>query len=126
LARALLLELLDGGHRLVLSASILEEVERVLHYPRLTKRFGLTENEIIEFVTFLAASAEIVGTSDTIPTPIRDPGDVHVLQTAVNGRVDFLCTLDEHFKDARVIQFCSSRGITVVSDLNLLRLIRQK
>jgi len=47
-ARALLLELLDYGHRLIFSTSILEEVERVLHYPRLIKRFALTEVEITQ------------------------------------------------------------------------------
>ncbi len=49
-ARALLLELLDGGHALVLSGRVLDEVERVLHYPRLLRRFALTETEITGFV----------------------------------------------------------------------------
>jgi putative PIN family toxin of toxin-antitoxin system len=124
-ARALLLELLDRGHRLVLSASILEEVERVLHYPRLFKRFGLTEAEITQFVGFLAATAEIVEVDETLTAPIRDPKDVHILQTAIGGKAEYLCTLDEHFRDSLVVTFCSNRGITVISDLDLLRLVRE-
>jgi putative PIN family toxin of toxin-antitoxin system len=124
-ARALLLELLDRGHSLVLSASILEEVERVLHYPRLLKRFGLTATEITHFVAFLAASAEIVEVDETLTAPIRDPNDVHILQTAVGGKADYFCTLDEHFKEALVVEFCANRGITVISDLDLLRLVRE-
>lgn len=77
-ARALLLEILDRGHRLVLSASVLEEVERVLHYPRLLTRFGLTEAEISAYVTFLAAAAEIVEVDETVTAPIDDPNDIHI------------------------------------------------
>ena len=103
---------------------MLEEVERVLHYPRLLKQFGLTETDITLFVAFLAASAEIVEVDETLSAPIRDPKDAHILQTAISGKVDHLCTLDEHFKETLVVTFCSNRGITVVSDLDLLRLIR--
>ena len=124
-ARALLLEVLDRGHRLVLSASLLEEVERVLHYPRLLKLSGLTETDITKFVAFLAACAEIVEVEETWSAPIRDPNDVHVLQTAITGRVDYLCTLDGHFRESAVVTYCSSRGITVISDLDLLRLVRE-
>ena len=70
LARVLLLELLGIGHTLVLSESVLEEVERVLHYPRLINRFALTETEITQFIAYLAASAEMVEVDETITPPI--------------------------------------------------------
>jgi putative PIN family toxin of toxin-antitoxin system len=89
-ARALLLELLDGGHGLVLSGTVLDEVERVLHYPRLLKRFALTESEIAGFVAFLAGAAEIVEVDETIAPPIRDPKDIHVVQTAIGGKADYI------------------------------------
>jgi putative PIN family toxin of toxin-antitoxin system len=104
---------------------MLEEVERVLHYPRLLKLFGLTEAEIFQFLTFLAASAEIVESDQTLTIPIRDLNDAHVLQTAVSGRADYVCTLDKHFKDGPVVSFCSNSGMAVVSDVELLQVIRQ-
>ena len=97
----------------------------MLHYPRLLKRFGSTESEITQFVAFLAAAAEIVEVDGTLTAPIRDPKDVHILQTAIGRQGRLLCTLDEHFKDALVVTFCSNRGITVISDLDLLRLVRE-
>lgn len=124
-ARALLLEILAQKHPLVISASILKEVERVLYYPRLIRLFGLSESDIIQFVTFLAALAEIAKIDETVATPIRDPNDVHVLRTAIGGMADYLCTLDGHFHEMPVVKLCSNLGITVISDLNLLRLIRQ-
>jgi predicted nucleic acid-binding protein len=84
----------------------------------------LTEPEITEFVSFLAAAAELVEVDDAMTAPIRDPEDIHILQTAVSGRAEYLCTLDEHFYDQAVIDFCLNRGITVLSDLDLLRLVR--
>lgn len=124
-ARALLLELLDGGHRLVLSDSILEEVERVLHYPRLAKRFALSDSEIVEYIAFLAASAKIVEINESVTPPIRDFKDIHILQTAISGKSEYLCTLDGHFYEVPVLAFCADRGITVITDLDLLRLIRR-
>jgi putative PIN family toxin of toxin-antitoxin system len=124
LARALLLELLGSGHTLVLSESVLDEVELVLHYPRLIKRFALTETEITQFVAFLAASAEMVDVDETIKAPIRDPQDIHILQTAIDGRADYLCTLDRHFFEPADVTLCSKSGLEVISDLDLLRLVR--
>jgi putative PIN family toxin of toxin-antitoxin system len=103
---------------------VLDEVERVLHYPRLLKRFALTETEITEFVAFLAGAAEIVEVDETIAPPIRDPKDIHVVQTAIGGKAGYLCTLDEHFYETPVVAFCSERGLTVISELDLLRLVR--
>ena len=90
------MELLDGGHTLVLSGSVLDEVERVLHYPRLLKRFALTETEITQFIAFLGVTAEIVEIDKTIEPLIRYPKDIHVVQTAVSGKAAYICTLDEH------------------------------
>jgi uncharacterized protein len=124
-ARALLLELLEAGHRLILSATILEELDRVLHYPRLRQRSNLTSLEITGYLAFLAASAQIVQVDEALAPPIRDPQDVHVLQTALAGRAQYLCTLDRHFYERRVVAFCSNRGLAMISDVALLAIIRK-
>jgi hypothetical protein len=48
---------------------------------------------------------------ETIAPPIRDPKDIHVVQTAIGGKAGYLCTLDEHFYEAGVVTFCSERGL---------------
>ena len=105
-------------------ARCLRKLNETLHYPRLLKRFTLTETEIAQFVAFLAASAEIVEVDETITAPIRDPKDIHILQTAIGGNAEYIRTLDEHFFETAVVTFCSQRGVTVISDLDLLRLVR--
>ncbi len=125
LASVLLRELLQRGHLLIVSVSLLEEVDRVLHYPRLVKRFDLAVPKIVQFVAFLTASGKFIDVDQTAPVPIKDPKDIHVLQTAISGKADYLCTLDRHFRDEAVITFCADRGIAIVSDLDLLRVIRK-
>ena len=78
----------------------------------------------MQFVAFLAASGEIVEIDETITPPIRDPNDIHILQTAISGKAEYLCTLDQHFYETLVVAFCSNRDITIISDLDLLRLVR--
>jgi len=124
LARALLLELLAARHVLVLSASLLEEAERVLYYPRLVKASKLQPEQVTEYLEFLSASSHLVEIDRTLPVPISDPKDSHVLQTAVAGRVDVLCTLDADFYEQPVLVFCEAKGIRVLHDFELLRLIR--
>jgi predicted nucleic acid-binding protein len=66
----------------------------------------------------------LVEVDDAMKAPIRDPEDIHILQTAVSGRAEYLCTMDEHFYAQAVIDSCLNRGITVMSDLDLLRFVR--
>jgi len=73
LARALLLELLAARHVLVLSASLLEEAERVLYYPRLVKASKLQPEQVTEYLEFLSASSHLVEIDGTLPVPSR-PG----------------------------------------------------
>jgi putative PIN family toxin of toxin-antitoxin system len=86
----------------VLSSSALDEAGRVLRYPRLAKRYALAGAEIAGFIAFLSASANLVVPDETVAPPIRDPDDVHVIQMAVAGEADYLCTLDAHFYDPAV------------------------
>ena len=112
-------------HTLVLSAAILDEVERVLYYPRLLRMSKLRPEQIAQYVEFLSFSSALVEMDDTISVPIKDPQDVHVIQTAVSGTADVICTLDAHFYGPIVISFCEQRGIKILKDIDLLPLIRQ-
>ena len=60
LARKLLLQLLSGRHVILTSTEILMELVRVLRYPRMQALFGLTEEQIYEYVQFLKGICQIV------------------------------------------------------------------
>jgi predicted nucleic acid-binding protein len=54
-----LLDIVLGAHTLVLSRFILEEVERVLLYPRIQARYRITTVEAARFAVSLADAAAI-------------------------------------------------------------------
>jgi putative PIN family toxin of toxin-antitoxin system len=97
LAGKLLQQIVEGPHVLVCSLHILAEVSRVLRYPRLQARWPLGPQQIGEFITRVAAVAEVVSLSARPAEPVAaDPDDDPILETAVSGRADVLCTLDQH------------------------------
>jgi len=73
----------------------------VLAYPRLQARWGLGEDRIREFVSRVSVIAEIVHTTTTPEQVVpADPDDDPMVQTAVLGGADVLCTRDAHLLDA--------------------------
>ena len=110
LARELLTSLVEGNHVLLLSNEMLQELARVLRYPRLQKFFGLTENLVYNYIAFLRRAAEIVPLNPLLTAPIRDVNDLIVVQTAIIGEADVICTMDEDFFEAPVAQYLRSRN----------------
>jgi len=97
LARALLLSIVDSRHTLLLSNEMLHELSRVLRYPRLQTFYDLSEDLVYDYVVFLRRSSEIVPLNPFVTAPIRDVNDVIVMQTAILGEADILCTKDDDF-----------------------------
>jgi putative PIN family toxin of toxin-antitoxin system len=123
-ARDLLLTIVSGAHTLVLSSEILREVARVLRYPRLQKFYGLSEAHVYEFIGYLREVAEIIPLNPLLVLPTRDVTDIMVLQTAVLGEADVLCTRDEDFYTSPASDFLAKTGIAVVDEVYLLRQLR--
>lgn len=123
-ARDLLLNIVTGRHDLVLSNEILYEVARVLRYPRLQAVYRLSETRVYEFIGFLREVSKIVRLSPLFSLPIRDVNDLIVVQTAVIGEANVLCTKDADFYDPVATGFLSRVGISVMDDVSLIRLLR--
>jgi putative PIN family toxin of toxin-antitoxin system len=119
-ARRALLHVASGSDDLILSPYLLWELERVLTYPRLLKRSGLTTNDIAEYLEALALISFLV-TPESVPAGLlRDPTDEPILGTVLAGRAEFLCTRDTDFYEEGVLHFCSTRGVRILTDLEFL------
>jgi putative PIN family toxin of toxin-antitoxin system len=125
-ARALLLKVAYGNHVIVTSPFLLREVERALAYPRLQKLWRLSLADIQEHVQLLASISELVHPVIGAPVVLTDPNDDPVVYTAVCGKADVICTLDRDLSEPDVIAFCRNRGISVLSDVELLRKLTRK
>jgi putative PIN family toxin of toxin-antitoxin system len=123
LAGRLLQEIVSGPHVLVSSPYALGEAARVLAYARLQARWRLGEKAIREFVSRVGDVAEVVLTTTPDRIVVADPDDDPIVQTAVLGRVDVLCTRDAHLLDRAVVEYCAGQGIQVMNDVDLYHIL---
>ena len=57
-------------------------------------------------------------------TPIRDVNDTVVIQTAVIGEADILCSKDRDFFEPPAEEFLRKAGIAVLDDISLMHRLR--
>ena len=124
LARDLLIDIVESDHTLLLSNEMLYELAKVLRYPRMLALHGLSEQRIYDYIGFLRDAAEIVVPNPLLVTPIRDVNDTVVMQTAVIGEADILCTKDRDFFEPPAEAFLRKAGIAVLDDIALMRRLR--
>ncbi len=124
LARQLLLDIVAGRHALLLSSEILYELARVLRYPRMQALHGLPESRIYDYIGFLREVSELVTLNPLLSIPIRDVNDIVVVQTALIGEADVICTKDDDFYDPGITRFLTRVGISVMDDITLMQRMR--
>jgi predicted nucleic acid-binding protein len=73
---------------------------------------------------FLHSVATVIRPDPMLIAPIRDPNDIVVLQTAIIGGADAICTTDEDFFNAPASTFLQSVNILVLTDAELMRKLR--
>jgi len=121
LARDLLIHIFENDHTLVISNEMLYELAKVLRYPRLRALYDLSENLVFDYINSLRESSEVVTLNALLTTPIRDVNDIIVMQTAIIGEADILCTKDEDFFDKPASEYLAKMGIAVLDDISLMR-----
>jgi putative PIN family toxin of toxin-antitoxin system len=90
----LLEEHLARGHFALVSAVVLlQELERVLRYPRLQRYY--TEEERRRYVALIAALSEVVELPQSVPRICRDRDDDWVIACAVAGQADAIVSGDK-------------------------------
>ena len=96
-ARDLLLRIIESDHVLPIPDEMLYELARVLRYPRMLALHGLSDGRIYDYIGFLSEAreaTEIVRPNPLPATPMLDVNDTAVMQTAIIGEAEFLCTKD--------------------------------
>lgn len=126
-ARELVQRLTSGDHILLLSSFILEELARVLRYDRIKIRHGLEDREIDNLLMNLQELGVVVDLSNkklesSVP---HDPDDDPIVHTAILGMADVLCTLDRDFEHSEVVILLEKQSISLMSDVQLLSLLKQ-
>ncbi len=114
------------GHTLIASPFLLDELRRVLRYPRLQRLHGLIDMEINRFVADVAAVCLLVEPASTVAEGVvaSDPDDNPIVAAAIIGQAEVLCTLDKHLHQLQVVEYRTKHGIRVMHDVSLLSLLR--
>ncbi|TRZ93189.1 MAG: putative toxin-antitoxin system toxin component, PIN family [Dehalococcoidia bacterium] len=84
-----------GEFILVTSYEIIEEVNRVLHLPRIQGKYHLAESDIQVFVLTLTHQAHCVAGGLILRDVAPDPGDDKIISCAVEAQADLIVTGDK-------------------------------
>jgi len=103
---------------LVVSAPILEELARVLHYPRIQEKYNLPDEYIQGFLGLIVSQAMVVSPCDEINIIAVDPTDNRYLECAVEGMAAYIITGDRHLLDIG-----DYRGIIILPPAGFLTLL---
>jgi hypothetical protein len=114
---ARIIDLVYEGHfALVISAPIIEEVRRILSYPKLKKLHRRSSDEIDLFLKKLEKVAILTPAQLAVKAIKDDPTDDKYLVCALEGQADFLISGDHHLTGLRVF-----RGIPILSPAAFLK-----
>ena len=82
-----------GNFKLVFSPAVLDELVRVLAYPRLRKKYRINRADLETVIAILVLRGEMTIPSRSIRI-CRDPGDDIFIEAAVSGKADYLVSGD--------------------------------
>ena len=81
---------------LVTSEAILAEIERVLRYPRIRKRYTVTAQDVTRLIASLRADALVVPGDYEVRGASADPDDDMFLACALEAQAECVVTGDSH------------------------------
>ncbi len=83
---------LHGELELVTSLNQIQELKRVLDYPK----FNFAEEQKVTFISIILEIARMVEIPGEVKVIVDDPDDDAMLETAIVGNVDYLISSDPH------------------------------
>ena len=104
-----------GRFDVVVSIPLLEEVADVLARPRIQAKYGLSTEEIEQFLRLLQERAIHVSPTGDVHL-CRDPDDDLILETAILGEARYAVSRDDDLKgDNDLVAQMRSRGVEVLT-----------
>jgi uncharacterized protein len=95
---------------LLVSQESLNELARVLHYPKIRKRLHSTEEELAEFVHIFQEKALIITRQETVHAITEDVSDNLYLEIGIAGHADYIVSGDQH-----LLKLKEYRGISIMT-----------
>lgn len=103
---------------LVISEEILGEVEKVLFYPKIFKRYHLNKDLIGKYVKMLGAFTEVVKPKARLKVIKVDKSDNKFIEAAVAAGAGYIVSGDKHLLELKKFQ-----GIKIIKAEEFVKLI---
>lgn len=110
----------EGEFDLLTSLPILDDLRRVLAYPRIRKRHQWTDEEIELFVVSLGVAAHLTPGELEVTAVQDDPTDDKILACAKEGQASYIVSSDEH-----LLNLESYEGISIVPPRRFLEILNE-
>jgi len=107
-----------GDFVIIVSEPILQEIERVLHYPHIKNERRLTDQDIGNVLQLLRIYGINIPAEIEIEAVPEDPEDNKFIVAAVEGDADYIVSGDRHLRDLK-----SYRDIEIVSPSEFVRIL---
>ena len=109
---------LEDRFHLVTSRAILEELRRVLRYPKISRRHGWSDLQILEFVEDVTGLAILVPGELRLAVVSEHPSDDRYLECAVEGQAGYIVSGDRH-----LVGLAQYEGVEILSPSAFLKLL---
>ncbi len=110
----------QGDFLLITSPALLNELRRVLAYPRIADRLHWSEEERSQFVESFETLALITPGTLHLPGVTRDPKDDPAVACAVEGEAEFIVSGDQD-----LLILGAYQGIRMVTPRDFLALLKK-
>ena len=109
----------DGHISLVTSDILIDEVYKVLHYPKVKKKYGLDEVKIRHVILNLFRYSVVIDQPPAVDCIKDDRQDNHVIVAAMAGKAAYIVSGDSHLLNLGVYQ-----GIEILKPKDFCKLLR--
>lgn len=90
-------KILNGEFELIISNKQLEELHRVMDYPK----FKFTNEQKGKFVSIILEVSKVVETLGRVKIVEKDPDDNMIIESAVIGKAEYIISGDPHLLELR-------------------------
>ena len=104
----------------LVSPSIIDEVGRVLRYPRIVKRHRQDEEAIQRFLELLSSQAVMVGPTVVLDVIKEDQSDNRYLECAIEGKAQYIISGDKH-----LLQLGEYKGVIILPPAAFVTLLER-
>jgi len=111
----------DERFHLVMSPAILEEIDRVLRYPKIRRRHRWQAEHLRLFIEDLARLAILTPGELQLNVIAEDPSDNRYLECAIEGDADYLVSGDQH-----LLRLGAYRKIGILAPRAFLDILEQR